>query len=57
MSNTALQSLAALENATEFQARHLGPWEQEQAEMLSVVGKASRQALMEAIVPATIRRP
>jgi len=57
MPNTSLQSLAALENATEFQARHLGPWEQEQAEMLSVVGKASRQALMEAIVPATIRRP
>jgi glycine dehydrogenase len=57
MPNTALQSLAALENATEFQARHLGPWEQDQAEMLSVVGKASRQALMEAIVPATIRRP
>ncbi len=57
MPNTALQSLAALENATEFQARHLGPWDQEQAEMLSVVGKASRQALMEAIVPASIRRP
>ncbi len=57
MPNIALQSLAALENATEFQARHLGPWAQEQAEMLSVVGKASRQALMEAIVPATIRRP
>src|SRR5690606_29007179 len=44
------------ENATEFQARHIGPWEAEQAHMLGVVGVASRQALMEAIVPASIRR-
>ncbi|HEX5374494.1 MAG TPA: aminomethyl-transferring glycine dehydrogenase [Aquabacterium sp.] len=56
MLNTALPSLAELENATEFQARHLGPWEQEQAHMLSVIGVASRQALMDGIVPASIHR-
>jgi len=53
---TSLASLSQLENATEFQARHLGPWEAEQASMLSVIGAASRQALMQAVVPETIRR-
>ncbi|MBU0918079.1 aminomethyl-transferring glycine dehydrogenase [Aquabacterium parvum] len=60
MSHAALSSLptlSQLENATEFQARHLGPWDAEQASMLKVIGVASRQALMEAIVPETIRRP
>ncbi|RZL11393.1 MAG: glycine dehydrogenase (aminomethyl-transferring), partial [Rubrivivax sp.] len=56
MTTHAQPSLAALENATEFQARHIGPWEAEQAHMLSVVGVASRQALVEAIVPASIQR-
>ncbi|HET6787674.1 MAG TPA: glycine dehydrogenase (aminomethyl-transferring), partial [Aquabacterium sp.] len=56
MLNTALPSLAELENATEFQARHLGPWEQEQAHLLSVIGVASRQALMDGFVPASIHR-
>jgi glycine dehydrogenase len=56
MPNTALPSLAELENASEFQARHLGPWDAEQAHMLSVVGVASRQALIDAIVPESIRR-
>ena len=36
MPNTALPTLADLENATEFQARHLGPWDAEQANMLMV---------------------
>jgi len=54
---SSLPSLSQLENATEFQARHLGPWDAEQASMLKVIGVASRQALMEAIVPETIRRP
>lgn len=54
---STLPSLSQLENATEFQARHLGPWDAEQASMLEVIGVASRQALMEAIVPETIRRP
>jgi glycine dehydrogenase len=57
MTNTALPTLLELENATEFQARHIGPEDADQAQMLTVVGAASRQALMDAIVPATIRRP
>ena len=56
MSNAALPTLAELENAAEFQARHLGPWDEEQAQMLSAIGVATRQALVEAVVPATIRR-
>ena len=53
---SSLPSLSQLENATEFQARHIGPWDAEQAQMLNVIGVASRQALVEAIVPASIRR-
>ncbi len=56
MPNTALPTLATLENATEFQARHLGPWDAEQASMLNVIGVASRQALIDGIVPASIQR-
>ena len=53
---TSLAPLSQLENATEFQARHLGPWDEEQAHMLNVIGAASREALMQAIVPDSIRR-
>jgi glycine dehydrogenase len=56
MLNTHLPTLAELENATEFQARHIGPWEEEQQHMLGVVGVASRQALIDGIVPASIKR-
>ena len=56
MLNTHLPTLAELENATEFQARHLGPWDEEQAHMLSVIGVASRQALVDGIVPTSIKR-
>ena len=56
MLNTASPKLAELENATEFRDRHIGPWDEEQAPMLSAVGVASRQALIEEIVPASIRR-
>ncbi|TAL22584.1 MAG: glycine dehydrogenase (aminomethyl-transferring), partial [Aquabacterium sp.] len=51
-----LPTLAALENPAEFQARHIGPDAPEQALMLKAVGVASRQALIEAIVPASIKR-
>ena len=51
-----LPALAALENPAEFQARHIGPDAAEQALMLKAVGVASRQALVEAIVPASIKR-
>ena len=56
MPNTVTPSLAELENATEFHARHLGPWDAEQAAMLSAIGVASRQALIDGIVPASIKR-
>ena len=48
--------LRALENATEFVARHIGISEADEAHMLSVVGSASRRALIEGIVPRSIAR-
>jgi glycine dehydrogenase len=48
--------LSELENHAEFQARHIGPWEQDEQHMLSVIGAASRRALIEAIVPKSIAR-
>ncbi|OYU28441.1 MAG: glycine dehydrogenase (aminomethyl-transferring) [Burkholderiales bacterium PBB2] len=53
---SALQPLSVLENATEFQARHIGPDAADEAGMLSVIGAASRRALIEAVVPASIKR-
>jgi len=50
-------SLSALENAAEFTARHIGIEPADEAQMLSVIGAASRQALIEAIVPRSIARP
>jgi glycine dehydrogenase len=54
-------SLSELENHAEFQARHIGPWEQDEQHMLSVIGAATktaltRRALIEAIVPKSIAR-
>ena len=48
--------LEALENHGEFIARHIGPDDADEAHMLSVVGAASRQALIDAIVPQSIVR-
>ena len=48
--------LEQLENAAEFAARHIGPDAADEARMLSVIGAASRRALIEAIVPASIAR-
>jgi glycine dehydrogenase len=45
-----------LENASEFIARHIGIDDEAQAHMLSVVGAASRRALIEAVVPRSIAR-
>ena len=53
---SATQPLDALENATEFQARHIGPRADDERHMLSVIGAASRRALLEAIVPPSIAR-
>ncbi|MDR6732230.1 aminomethyl-transferring glycine dehydrogenase [Delftia lacustris] len=50
------QPLAALENATEFVARHIGIAPEDEAHMLSAIGAASRDALIDAIVPPSIRR-
>ena len=52
----AAKSLDDLENAGEFLARHIGLSETDEQHMLSVIGAASRRALMEEIVPASIAR-
>ncbi|MBL8327453.1 MAG: aminomethyl-transferring glycine dehydrogenase [Rubrivivax sp.] len=52
----ARKPLPDLEPATEFAARHIGPTPDEEAHMLSVIGAASRRALIEAVVPRAIAR-
>ena len=49
-------SLAALEDHAAFVHRHIGPDREEQAEMLGLLGFASRAELIDALVPASIRR-
>ena len=53
---SALKPLGELENAAEFQARHIGPDAADEAGMLSVIGAASRRALIESVVPSSIKR-
>ena len=53
---SALKPLPELENTSEFVVRHIGPSAADEAHMLSVVGAASRQALIDALMPANIRR-
>ncbi len=48
-------SLTQLEARDAFIARHIGPDADEQQAMLSVLGYASRAALIDALVPANIR--
>jgi len=48
-------TLTELENHTEFLARHIGPSEDEIAQMLAVVGQPSLEALVDAIVPGSIK--
>ncbi len=48
--------LCELENTSEFIARHIGIDEADEAHMLSVVGAASRRALIDGIVPRSIAR-
>jgi glycine dehydrogenase len=48
--------LEELENASEFVARHIGIGEEDERRMLSVIGLASRQALIDAVVPRSIAR-
>ncbi len=49
-------ALSSLENQTEFQARHIGIDKADELRMLSVIGAASKQALIEAIMPRGIAR-
>ena len=53
---TPAPTLAALENPGEFLPRHIGISPEDEAHMLSVIGEASRAALIDAIVPPSIRR-
>ncbi len=53
---SALKSLVELENHTEFAARHIGPFADDERHMLGVIGAASRRVLIEAIVPRAIAR-
>src|SRR5574337_191741 len=53
---TAPAALSALENPTEFLPRHIGIDAQDEALMLSVIGEASRRALVDSIVPRSIAR-
>ncbi|BEP96892.1 aminomethyl-transferring glycine dehydrogenase (plasmid) [Acidovorax sp. A79] len=55
-SQAPLPTLAALENTTEFLPRHIGIDAADEAHMLSVIGEASRSALIESIVPRSIAR-
>ena len=48
--------LVELENSAEFIARHIGVDDAAEAHMLSVLGAASRRALMDAIIPKSIAR-
>ncbi|MDQ2962308.1 MAG: aminomethyl-transferring glycine dehydrogenase [Pseudomonadota bacterium] len=51
----ARRPLAELEQHRGFVDRHIGTTDAEQAEMLKVLGYASRSALIDAIVPSAIR--
>ena len=48
--------LDELENSREFIARHIGVSDANEAHMLSVLGQASRRALIDSIVPRSIAR-
>ncbi|WP_042423156.1 aminomethyl-transferring glycine dehydrogenase [Comamonas granuli] len=56
MNAPAAPSLSALENAAEFLPRHIGIAAADEAHMLSVIGEASRRALIDSIVPRSIAR-
>ena len=50
-----MTSLAQLEHHVAFIGRHIGPDAAEQAEMLKVIGQPSLDALVDAIVPGSIK--
>jgi len=55
MPATDRQTLFDLEDHAAFARRHIGPTEADQAQMLAVLGHASRAALIDAVVPPAIR--
>ena len=55
MNEPATPQLISLEDAGEFVARHIGTTPDEQAEMLRTLGHGSRAALIDAIIPPSIR--
>jgi len=54
--STSAPTLAQLENASEFHARHIGISEADEALMLQAIGEKSRADLIASIVPASIAR-
>jgi len=52
----SVKPLGELENASEFIPRHIGISEADETHMLSVIGEASRRALIDSIVPRSIAR-
>jgi len=64
MLKSTLKPLGELENPGEFAARHIGPWEDDERQMLAAISGAvgngpatlTRRALVDAIVPASIAR-
>lgn len=56
MQMPAALPLSALEHTTEFLPRHIGIDAADEAHMLSVIGEASRRALIDGIVPRSIAR-
>jgi len=53
---TSAPTLAQLENASEFIARHIGISASDEALMLQAIGEKSREALIASIVPRSIAR-
>ena len=53
----AAPTLSELESSAAFVARHIGTSPADQAAMLAVLGYPTRAALIDAVVPAAIRRP
>ena len=56
MPTTSAPTLAQLENASEFHARHIGIDAADEALMLNAIGETSRRALIDSIVPRSIAR-
>ena len=54
--NVSRATLDQLEDRAAFGRRHVGPDAKDEAAMLALLGFASREALMQAVVPASIRR-